>query len=134
MTKNQIIPRSPKHRAETPAKSSFATARMGEFQLIKARKRLAALRSQYKSGSFSGHPEEMLDSIDGAKQKVERLETAKKRKWVPDAKLIQRLETELLTKEEEFTVGQFKNMPEDVKVANLEMLQRELDTARMGLR
>src|SRR4051794_38257517 len=43
-------------------------------ELAAARIRLAGLRAAYRSGNFSGHPEETLESIDNARSVVRRLE------------------------------------------------------------
>lgn len=34
--------------------------------------RLAALKASYKAGTYSGHPEEMLDAIDGVEYRIRR--------------------------------------------------------------
>lgn len=38
--------------------------------LVPSRLRLAALRARYKAGSYSGHPEEMLEAIEGVEWKI----------------------------------------------------------------
>ena len=43
-------------------------------ELAAARIWLAGLRAAYRSGNFSGHPEETLESIDNARSAVLRLE------------------------------------------------------------
>jgi hypothetical protein len=40
--------------------------------LVPARLRLASLKAQYKAGSYSGHPEEMLEAIEGVEMKIRR--------------------------------------------------------------
>lgn len=40
--------------------------------LVPARLRLASLKATYKAGSYSGHPEEMLDAIDCAEVMIRR--------------------------------------------------------------
>jgi hypothetical protein len=37
-----------------------------------ARLRLSALKASYKAGTYSGHPEEMLDDIDGVEDRIRR--------------------------------------------------------------
>lgn len=45
------------------------------FGLIPAQLRLRRLRAQYKANAYSGHPEEMLESIEGMEDKIKRIKS-----------------------------------------------------------
>lgn len=66
------------------APSRFLRAlRSANPALWPARMRLASLRAAYKAGSYSGHPEEMLEAIEGVEYKIRDWVNGKSRKTDP---------------------------------------------------
>ena len=58
---------------QTSHRNRFLRAlRAASPALWPARLRLASLKASYKAGTYSGHPEEMLDAIDGQEYKIRR--------------------------------------------------------------
>lgn len=56
---------------QSSGQSTFLrTLRAASPALWPARVRLASLRAAYKTGSYSGHPEEMLEAIEGVEYKI----------------------------------------------------------------
>jgi hypothetical protein len=57
---------------ESPAAAPKRESILG---LIPARLRLRRLKAQYRANTYSGHPEEMLDAIDGVEAKIRRIKS-----------------------------------------------------------
>lgn len=58
---------------QTSHRTSFLRAlRAASPALWPVRLRLAALKASYKAGTYSGHPEEMLDTIHGVQYRIRR--------------------------------------------------------------
>jgi hypothetical protein len=66
----------------------------GEQRLTEAKKNLASVEKKYASGKFSGHPEDMLEAIDGYEAQVRTLTKARKRGWVPDEMVISEMKAD----------------------------------------
>lgn len=62
--------------ADTPVESAVQKPRKESvFGLIPAQLRVRRLRAQYKANAYSGHPEEMLESIEGVEDKIRRIKS-----------------------------------------------------------
>lgn len=108
-----------------------ATQIEGEKRLAEAHEKLNTLQSDYAHGNYSGHPEEMLESIEDLQEHISALHRAQKRGWVPDAKVIAHIKEEMEKHGEHLTRqhASQKTIAEDMAHRQL-----HLDEARKGLR
>lgn len=73
------------HQHQSSGPSRFLRAlRAANPVLIPARLHLASLKAAYKAGSYSGHPEEMLEAIEGVGYRIrDRANGKRRQKAVP---------------------------------------------------
>lgn len=103
----------------------------GEKQLADAQQKLNILQNNYAHNNFSGHPEEMLESIEDLQEHISALHRAQKRGWVPDAKVIAHIKEEMEKHGEHLTR---QHVSQKTIAEEMAHRQRHLDEARQGLR
>lgn len=109
----------------------ISTSKEGEKRLKATTNEYLKLKSQYLSGKYSGHPEDMLEAIDNAEHKMAVLTKAKKRGWTPDAELVKQLELQAIEDAEFLDSSSYSQESIDLIKSNN---QTRLEEARRGLR
>lgn len=99
-------------------------------ELSRTKSRLRKLRFQYRTGQFSGHPEETLESIDNLDRRVKELREDLKKDPAAVARL-RAAEARWEALREEYREGRYTGHPEEklIDIENADLKVRELRAA-----
>ena len=103
----------------------------GAKRLKEAQQGLAQARKDYANHAFSGHPEEMLETIEDFERVVNRLTKAKKRGWTPSEGVIKEAEHDIEMQTQFMIAHNYSQAEID---SELDWRSKVLEEARQGLR